>query len=415
MRPSALALGSALDPASSTRLLATPKDAGNSARRPRPERPVSLPRMSCVDARVSTSRRTVPLRATWPHAFRAWSGTVIAVVLALVLAGTAAAGPEGSRGTASSPVLVWSTSRMAEQGPNHWVQRFTLWIGGIDGSRPRVLGEGLGPRLSPDGRWVAFRRRTNVYVVASTGGRPWLVARDALPRRWSPSSRHLAVVEHGRALYVVDVETRGRVLIDRGGTIGGASFSPSANEIVWARGPAGRAVSEGGDLFRARVDGSKRARLTRGGTSVAPVWGRRGIALARVRPSGDAPFPIHELWMMRPRGGGLRRVTRANHYPIAWSSDGRRLLTVSYRRSSGTISVVDVAAARIHSVVRGKVGVRPRALSRRALGARLGSERPAARQPRTGALGRDANDPLEARGRACRLELLSEAAPGAAR
>lgn len=107
-----------------------------------------------------------------------------------------------------------------------------LWIGAADGSRARYLGEGKRPRISPDGRWVAFVRDEHVYVVASTGGRAWLVTRDAQPIRWSPTSRLFATVVPGRALYVTDVQTRRRVTIDRNATFGGASFSPSGQDIV---------------------------------------------------------------------------------------------------------------------------------------------------------------------------------------
>jgi Tol biopolymer transport system component len=198
---------------------------------------------------------------------------------------------------------------MVEETPNHWVQQSTLWLGGTDGSQPRLLGEERNPRLSPDGRWIAFNRKRNAFVVASNRGRPWLVARNALAARWSPDSRYLATAEQGRALYVTDVETRRRVTIDRGATIYGASFSPSGKEIVWARKRGQGYVVDGGvDLFLARVDGSRRIRLTRTGRSSSPVWGRRGIAFSRVQPSGDAHFPIYELWMMRPRGGGAPTI-----------------------------------------------------------------------------------------------------------
>ena len=81
-----------------------------------------------------------------------------------------------------------------------------LWIGAADGSRPRPLVAGRFPRISPDGRWVAFSREENAYVVSSAGGHPWLVARNAQPVRWSSASRYLATVDQGRALYVTDME-----------------------------------------------------------------------------------------------------------------------------------------------------------------------------------------------------------------
>ena len=160
--------------------------------------------------------------------------------------------------SAANPALVWSTSRFVADIQGRYTELSMLWIGAADGSRPRPLGEGRRPRLSPDGRWVAFGRDDHAYVVASTGGRSRLVARNADPIRWSPNSRLLATAAYGRALYVTDVETRRRVTIDRDSTIHGVSFSPSGREVVWARQP-GRAYDLDGDLdlFRARVDGSR--------------------------------------------------------------------------------------------------------------------------------------------------------------
>lgn len=292
-------------------------------------------------------------RTTCSVRLLAWCGSAIVV---LAFSGPAAASSAGLPDAVSRPTLVWSTSEMVEETPNHVVQRSTLWIGGSDGSHPRLLGQGQAPRLSPDGRWIAFSRGLDIYVVPRTGERPWLVARNTASARWSPSSRYLAVFpEQNRVLYVIDIETRGRVTIDRGATICGASFSPSGDEIVWARNRGEGCAAEGSvDLFRARVDGSERTRLTRDGRSSVPVWGSRGIAFARVRPSGDLAFPIYELWIMRADGRGIRQLTRSSHYPLEWSADGRRLLTVTYRRSSAKASIVDVQAGNVRSVVQRK-------------------------------------------------------------
>jgi Tol biopolymer transport system component len=245
---------------------------------------------------------------------------------------------------------------MVEETPNHFVQRFSLWVGGLDGSQPRLLGEGMDPQLSPDGRWVAFSRDLDVYVVARTGGRPWLVARNTASKRWSQTSRYLAVFpEQNRVFEVIDMTTRERVTIDRGVSICGASFSPSGHELVWSRKRGKGCGAEGSvDVYRARVDGRERTRLTRDGRSSVPVWGPRGIAFTRARSSGDAHNPVDELWMMGRDGSSLRRLTRGSQHPVEWSTDGRRLLTLTYTRSSGTVSVVDVEAGDIHPVVRGK-------------------------------------------------------------
>jgi Tol biopolymer transport system component len=134
------------------------------------------------------------------------------------------------------------------------------------------------------------------------------------------------------------------VTIDRDATFHGASFSPSSDEIVWAR-QSGRAYSteRGIDIVRARVDGSARARLVTGGRNAAPAWGSRTIAFGRIRPGRIPQFPIYELWTMTARGDELRRVTRTSHIPVDWSHDGRVLLTATYGPSRSVMSIVEPA------------------------------------------------------------------------
>lgn len=280
----------------------------------------------------------------------------------ILLAAATWTSTSSGRTTASTarPSLVWSIEDAFGSG----AQKFTLVIGNVDGSPKGILPEGRNPRISPDGRWVAYSHDEHSYVVSSKGGRPWLVARNARPARWSRTSRYLATVDQGRALYVTDVTTRRRVTIDRDATILGVSISPSGKEIVWGRKRGQGAVLEDGvDLFRARIDGSHRIRLTRGGRSAFAVWGPQWIAFGRLRSSGDPVYPIYELWTMRPTGTGLQRATRTSHLPVAWSADGRRLLTSTYRKSGGELSVIDMPTGSIRPLLRGQL-VLPLSLSK---------------------------------------------------
>lgn len=290
---------------------------------------------------------------------------LLAVVLALAALVWTTASFGRAASSKASPSLVWSTWVFVEKEQGKHVEEFTLWIGNVDGSPRRVLGEGRDPKISPDGRWIAYSdsQAEHTYLVSSTGGRPWLVARNARPGRWSSTSRYLTTVDQGRALYVTDVETRRRVTIDRGANILGANFSPSGEHIVWGRQPVRGGIHGDADVFRARTDGSRRMRLTRGGKSSYPVWGRQRIAFGRLRSSGDPVYPVYELWTMRPSGKALKRVTRTSHGPVEWSVDGRRLLTSTNRTSGSTLSVIDIETGAIRAVIRGQFVI-PLSLSR---------------------------------------------------
>jgi Tol biopolymer transport system component len=299
-----------------------------------------------------------------PSRFHVWP--LVAIVLAVAAAAMPAAGSGRVTDSSASPSLVWSTWVWVDNAQGGQVQRYGLWIGSVDGSRRRLLGEGRDPKISPDGRWIAYSdsRGERTYLTSSAGGRPWLVARDARPVRWSPTSRQLTIADQGRALYVFDIETRRRVLIDSGATIFGVSISPSGEDIVWGRKRGSGSPLDGDvDVFRARLDGSHRQRLTRDGTSTFPVWGLHGIAFGRVRPGTDRHYPIYELWTMQPDGSGPRRVTRMSNLPVVWSVDGTRLLTSTYTTSDGVVSVVDMRTGTVRPMIRGQFVI-PLSLSR---------------------------------------------------
>src|SRR5204863_4767396 len=78
--------------------------------------------------------------------------------------------------------------------------REEVWIAAPDGAHQRLLARGGSPQLSPDGRWVAFRKPCGRYgdclfVVASGGGKRRLLARNAFPGAWSSGGRR--ILEYG--------------------------------------------------------------------------------------------------------------------------------------------------------------------------------------------------------------------------
>jgi Tol biopolymer transport system component len=72
-----------------------------------------------------------------------------------------------------------------------------VWIAAPDGSQQRRLARGGSPRLSPDGRWVAFQGSCErgyceqLLVVPSAGGDPRALADNVLQSAWAPDGRHL--------------------------------------------------------------------------------------------------------------------------------------------------------------------------------------------------------------------------------
>jgi len=84
-----------------------------------------------------------------------------------------------------------------------------LWIRSPKGKRRRLTGRGgAEPSWSPGGRWIAFERRGDVYVVKRGGkGLRRVTRRGGEKPVWSPDGRRIAFVRrHG--LYTVRADAR---------------------------------------------------------------------------------------------------------------------------------------------------------------------------------------------------------------
>lgn len=254
------------------------------------------------------------------------------VVLAI---GVAVGFDSGSDIGHGSPMLAYVTGRTGEVA--------TVWLADANGLKPRRLGPGTMPLLSPDGATVAAAASggrgpaLSLYGAGSRGLFDQTV-QTAQPLAWSHDSRYLAVALSGRdptsslhsALVVVETHT-GRVRTIAHGQIHGASFAPDGSDRL-AYGVAASATLQAvTDIYIAKADGSNVRALTRDGHSLNPVWGRTGIAYD-VEQSRNGDLPAYELWLAAP-SGGARRLTelavpslRSGLVPLQFDAGGARLL-----------------------------------------------------------------------------------------
>jgi hypothetical protein len=248
-----------------------------------------------------------------------------------------------------------------------------VWIARADGSRRRRLAEGRRPALSPDGRWVAFHggRESrfeggfyrDLLLIAASGGRPRLLARATEDPVWSPDAKRVAAAQRlsgqRRALLSIDLGRGSGVTLARG-AIYGWSFSPSGEEIAYARAtpsPWGL-LQEEVDVYISDADGGRERRLTSDGDSAHPVWGRHEIAIARIVPYRG--WGAHELWGVRPNGDGRRLITRTPRsllgqgitglVPVAWSASGRALLAELTNEFGGPPYAVDPKTGSVREI-----------------------------------------------------------------
>jgi hypothetical protein len=229
-------------------------------------------------------------------------------------------------------------------------------IAGIDGSNPHRLTSGFEPRISPDGRWVAFFRcldcrpdtdvgRVDLYIIGSDGGEARRLVKDARTAEWAPNSKTI-LTEHAASLFAVTPDGERRTLA--AGRYFRADFSPDGQTIVVDRARTGNpACGFGADLFTVPLAGGRPRLLTRNGAF--PVWRARSIAFAR---GVGLRCGVHTIWVVAPDGSDAhplvprlpRNVSEAGEYglsPVAWLSGGRRLLASIDNEFGNEAVVVD--------------------------------------------------------------------------
>jgi Tol biopolymer transport system component len=203
------------------------------------------------------------------------------------------------------------------------------------------------PRLSPDGRFVAYvngeKGLRDVHVVGVDGRDEFRItddpADDTAPI-WSPDSRHLAFTSNRQgavSLWIVDVQA--------GKPVGRATKLKdgiqSARLVDWTqRGIFYEQQATLWDLYTAPMD-SVQMRPTgppsqipysRTGRNVGPVWSPDGARLAFVSSSAAEPNRRYVV-VMSPNGAQVREFlipTTAFQYPqspndLRWFGDGRGL------------------------------------------------------------------------------------------
>ena len=211
-----------------------------------------------------------------------------------------------------------------------------VWVAVDDGTNPHRVGRGHSPRISDDGRWIAWIKPGTpdqlMMRLADRSRKARVVARSSFVGefRFSPDAKSIGLVL-GRRLFLYNIRERTEKRV-AAGVIRGFSFSPDSASIVF--GTAGRsdAVDAPSDLYSVRLEGSMRSRITRDRKSLNPLWGPAGIIHDRMRArGGDAP--TYNVFEIQPDGGSLRRITRlrvptlmSGLVPLELSADGRRML-----------------------------------------------------------------------------------------
>jgi WD40-like Beta Propeller Repeat len=220
--------------------------------------------------------------------------------------------------------------------------RPVVYVATDNGNKPRRLGVGRSPTISPDGQWVAFvtvppggSDLETVVLQKLEAGSQRLVMRsegfDSL--RFSPDSTKLGAIAAGKRIRVYDVAADS-LHVAATGELRGYSFSPDSKQIVY-----GRAVKEDfqsdSDLYVVPVLGGEPDRITAVKNALNPVWGPKEIVFDRFE-SRRNDAPAYNLWTFDPAAPDkLRQLTKlkiprlvSGLVPLEVSANAKRMLAV---------------------------------------------------------------------------------------
>ncbi len=200
------------------------------------------------------------------------------------------------------------------------------------------------PRVSPDGRWVAFssNRHGNydIFVMAIDGSRTKRLTaspHDESELAWTPDGRRIVYTEErkrvvGRSysLWSVDLATgeRKRFLPEFSGSCALPDFAPHAPLVTFT----GK-KNIGWDIYLADLEKNKILNLSDNGQTCRSRFSPDGRWLVYVSHEADHKG---DIFIVKPDGQGKRRLTQRDEtydYFPSWSPDGRFVVFCSNSRS----------------------------------------------------------------------------------
>ncbi len=264
---------------------------------------------------------------------------------------------------ALQPTLAWAQQpepikfarfpHVANDGRIAFTYQDDIWVADADGGDPRRLtahiARDIGPRFSPDGRWIAFTSNrmgnNDVFVVPASGGEPrqlTYMSIDDQALYWTPDGKEVVFTSArgprpwGSPLYRVALDgtipTAMSMDIGRAGMIKQDASAVAFNRVLptyWRKGYRG---NNSGDIAVQDLKTGEVREITDGDlqqykghvNDVHPMWGADGmIYFASER---DGTF---NLWRVGANGGAPQQVTRHKDDGVQFPSispDGKRII-----------------------------------------------------------------------------------------
>jgi TolB protein len=256
----------------------------------------------------------------------------------LVLALTGACVAAVSAASAPSGLIVFSSSSGVDG-------KTRVWVMNANGTARRAVTPATsaaeGPALSRDGRRIAFVRRDDVYAMSLNGTQvrrlTFSSSAESSPS-WSPDGRWIAYSSYrsGRsAIWKMRFDGGQKTLLADGKTLSVPAWSPVGDRIAYA--------GVNGQIWMMNANGGGKHALTRtaSGTGVdwAPSWSPDGRRIAYESDVGTGHKDLtNEIWVIGADGSHPARLThnQLNDGQPDWSPDGGWLVFSSQRPHPGT-------------------------------------------------------------------------------
>lgn len=281
----------------------------------------------------------------------AMGASLFALTLALSSQAALAAQDESTEVLANTPPAASASAQGSEQsGPN---RRFT-------GADLFDLSIAADPQISPDGRRIAYVRKSNDIMTDRARSSIWLIdtatgseipitgmMNDAFSPRWSPDGKRLAFVstEGGSAQMWVR-------WIDAGESVRLTGLPSSPGSIAWA--PDGNSIAysmmveDSGLQLGSQPEGKPE------GAEWAEPLEIHDLVTYRADGAGYLKPGFEKIFLVPATGGAPRQLTFGPYHdggPLSWSRDGRTIYFAANRSADwqtdpveGDIWALDIAS-----------------------------------------------------------------------
>ena len=289
-----------------------------------------------------------------PSCRSAWRPAACLAMFAVLAAGTLARGPARAQ-PAAEPIRFAHVPHVANDGRIAFSYHEDIWVANPDGTNARRLtanlGNDVGPRFSPDGKWIAFTSsrtgNNDVFVIPAAGGEARQLtyfSGDDQVLYWMPDGKGILVSSSrgpgafGSPLYVLPLDgspeepikmssARLGMVRQDGSMIAYNRVLPSTG--VWRKAFHGNSAP---GLIVADLKSGEISELTNANmrdyqqhvNDVYPMWGADGLIYFASERDGT-----YNVWRIPVKGGAPQQVTHFKtggvFYPSI-SPDGKRIV-----------------------------------------------------------------------------------------